>query len=130
MIPFLDLQAQYRGIQEEIAAAIGRVLESGQYILGDEVAAFEREFAAYSGARWGIAVNSGTSALHLAVLAAGIGPGDEVITVPFTFVATVAAIQYAGAKGVVFSLGAWNLSVQGYPAKPELPPTEMTKSGK
>jgi dTDP-4-amino-4,6-dideoxygalactose transaminase len=100
MIPFLDLKAQYRGIQGEIAAAIGRVLESGQYVLGDEVAAFEREFAAYSGARFGIGVNSGTSALHLALLAAGVGPGDEVITVPFTFVATVAAIEYAGARPV------------------------------
>jgi dTDP-4-amino-4,6-dideoxygalactose transaminase len=69
-------------------------------VLGEEVAAFEEEFAAYSGARYGIAVNSGTSALHLALLAARIGPGDEVITVPFTFVATAAAILYAGARPV------------------------------
>jgi dTDP-4-amino-4,6-dideoxygalactose transaminase len=104
MIPFLDLKAQYLGIKEEIAAAIARVLESGQYVLGEEVAAFEREFAAYSGARYAVAVNSGTSALHLALLAAGIGPGDEVITVPFTFVATVAAIQYAGARPVLVDI--------------------------
>ena len=70
-----------------------RPFESGQYVLGDEVAAFEREFAAYSGGRYGVAVNSGTSALHLALLAAGVGPGDEVITVPFTFVATVAMLR-------------------------------------
>lgn len=100
MIPFVDLKAQYLSIKDEIDAAIARVLESSQFVLGDEVAAFEEEFAAYCGARYGIAVNSGTSALHLALLAAGIGPGDEVITVPFTFVATVAAICYTGARPV------------------------------
>jgi dTDP-4-amino-4,6-dideoxygalactose transaminase len=100
MIPFVDLKAQYHNIKEEINAAIARVLESSQFVLGDEVAAFEEEFAAYCGARYGIAVNSGTSALHLALLAADIGPGDEVITVPFTFVATVAAIRYTGARPV------------------------------
>ena len=100
MIPFIDLKAQYLSIKDEIDAAIARVLESSQFVLGDEVAAFEEEFAAYCGARYGIAVNSGTSALHLALLAAGIGPGDEVITVPFTFVATVAAICYTGARPV------------------------------
>jgi dTDP-4-amino-4,6-dideoxygalactose transaminase len=100
MIPFVDLRAQYLSIKDEIDAAIARVLESSQFVLGDEVAAFEEEFATYCGARYGIAVNSGTSALHLALLAAGIGPGDEVITVPFTFVATVAAICYTGARPV------------------------------
>lgn len=100
MIPFVDLKAQYRSIKPEIDAAIGRVLESAQFVLGGEVAAFEREFAAYCGGRHGIAVNSGTSALHLALLAAGVGAGDEVITVPFTFVATVAAIRYTGARPV------------------------------
>jgi len=100
MIPFLDLRAQYKNIKPEIDAAIAGVLQSGQFVLGDEVAAFEEEFAAYCGARYGVAVNSGTSALHLALLAANIGPGDEVITVPFTFVATVAAIRYTGARPV------------------------------
>src|SRR4029077_16504418 len=76
------------------------VLASSQFVLGDEVAAFEPEFAAYCGVKHAIAVNTGTSALHLALLAAGVGPGDEVITVPFTFVATVAAIRYIGAKPV------------------------------
>jgi len=99
-VPFLDLKAQYRSIKPEIDAAIQQVLDSTQFVLGDEVAAFEREFAEYGGARHGIAVNSGTSALHLAMLAAGIGPGDEVITVPNTFVATVAAVRYAGARAV------------------------------
>ena len=100
MIPLLDLKAQYRTIQSEIREAIDRVLESSQFVLGSEVAAFEEEFAAYCGAKHGIAVSSGTSALHLAMLAAGVGPGDEVITVPFTFVASVAAITYTGAQPV------------------------------
>jgi len=100
VIPYADLQSQYRAIKPEIDAAIQRVLDSAQFILGDEVTAFEREFAAFSGTRECVALNSGTSALHLALLAAGVGPGDEVITVPFTFVATAAAILYAGAKPV------------------------------
>jgi dTDP-4-amino-4,6-dideoxygalactose transaminase len=100
MIPFRDLRAQYQSIKSEIDRAVASVLESGQYVLGGEVSAFEKEFAAYCGAPEAVAVNSGTSALHLALLAAGIGPGDEVITVPFTFVATVAAIRYTGAKPV------------------------------
>jgi len=98
MIPFADLKAQYHSIKPEIDAAISRVLESSQFILGEEVAAFENEFARYTGADHAIGVNSGTSALHLALVAAGIGEGDEVITVPFTFVATVAAVLYTGAR--------------------------------
>jgi dTDP-4-amino-4,6-dideoxygalactose transaminase len=99
-VPFLDLKAQYHSIKPEIDAAVSRILETSQFVLGEEVAGFEREFAAQHGAAHGIAVNSGTSALHLAFLAAGIGPGDEVITVPHTFVATVAAIRYTGARAV------------------------------
>lgn len=100
MIPYLDLKAQYRSIQPEVDAAVLGVLASTEYVLGSEVSAFEAEFAAYSGAAHGIGVNSGTSALHLALLAAGVGPGDEVITVPYTFVATTAAIRYTGATPV------------------------------
>ncbi len=100
MIPFVDLKAQYHSIKDEIDAAIARVLENSQFVLGKEVAAFEEEFAAYCRTKFAIGVNSGTSALHLALLAAGIGAGDEVITVPFTFVATVAAILYTGARPV------------------------------
>jgi len=100
MVPFLNLKAQYATIKREIDAAVLGVLASSQFVLGEEVTAFEREFAAYCGVKHAIAVNTGTSALHLALLAAGIGPGDEVITVPFTFVATVAAIRYIGAKPV------------------------------
>jgi dTDP-4-amino-4,6-dideoxygalactose transaminase len=100
MIPLVDLKPQYRSLKPDIDAAVARVLESGQFVLGPEVAAFEEEFAAYAGGTHAVAVGSGTCALHLALLAAGIGPGDEVITVPFTFVATVAAIEYAGATPV------------------------------
>ena len=99
-VPYSDLKAQYRAIKSEVDAAVLKVLESSEFVLGSEVAAFEEEFAAYSGAAYGIGVNSGTSALHLALLAAGVGPGDEVITVPFTFVATTAAIRYTGATPV------------------------------
>ncbi len=106
MIPFLDLKAQYASIKPEVDAAIHGVLDSCGYILGSEVTKFEEEFAAYSGAKYGIGVNTGTSALHLSLLAAGIGPGDEVITTPFTFVATVAAIEYAGAKPVFVDIDA------------------------
>jgi dTDP-4-amino-4,6-dideoxygalactose transaminase len=100
-VPFADLQAQYRALKPEIDAAVLRVLESAEFVLGPAVAAFERDFAAYCHASDAIGVNSGTSALHLALLAAGVGAGDEVITVPFTFVATVAAIEYAGARPVL-----------------------------
>src|SRR5687767_10661249 len=100
MIPFADLQAQYRSLKPEIDAAVARVLDSAQFVLGPAVVGFEQEFAAYCHTTHAVAVNSGTSALHLALLASGVGPADEVITVPFTFVATVAAIEYAGAKPV------------------------------
>ena len=99
-VPFQDLKAQYHAIKPEIDEAVGRVLENSTFILGPEVAGFERDFAAFCRVDHAVAVNSGTSALHLALLAGGIGAGDEVITVPFTFVATVAAIYYAGAAPV------------------------------
>jgi dTDP-4-amino-4,6-dideoxygalactose transaminase len=104
MIPLVDIQAQYRSIKTEIDAAALRVLASGQYVQGEEVARFEEEFAEYCGAKHAIAVNTGTSALHLALLAAGVGPGDEVITVPFTFVASVSAICYTGATPVLVDI--------------------------
>lgn len=100
MVPFLDLRTQYHSIKQEIDTAVLGLFESAQFVLGDEVKSFEEEFSSYSGAAWGMGVNSGTSALHLALLAAGVGPGDEVITVPFTFVATAAAIVYTGARPV------------------------------
>lgn len=100
LIPFLDLKAQYTQIKPEIDAAVARVIGSAHFVLGPEVTAFEERFAEYCQTAHCRAVNSGTSALHLALLAAGIGPGDEVITVSMTFVATTAAILYSGAKPV------------------------------
>ena len=100
MIPFLDLQRQYAEIGDGIEKAVLETLRSGRYVLGDPVDRFEGHFAAYCGTRHAVAVNSGTSALHLALLAAGVGPGDEVITVSTTFVATVAAILYCGATPI------------------------------
>jgi dTDP-4-amino-4,6-dideoxygalactose transaminase len=100
-IPLLDLRAQYQTIAGELEAAAHRVLSSGRYVLGPEVEAFEEEFAAYCGSSHCVGVDSGTSALHLALLALGVGPGDEVLTVSHTFVATVAAIRYTGARPVL-----------------------------
>jgi dTDP-4-amino-4,6-dideoxygalactose transaminase len=100
MIPIFDLKDQYHAIKDEINEAVARVLESGWFILGQEVEAFEKEFSAYCGLSHGIGVGSGTEALHLALLACGVGPGDEVITVPHTAVATVAAIGLTGARPV------------------------------
>ncbi len=111
MIPFLDLKAQYDTIEDDILSTVKRTLASTQWILGDEVAAFEEEFASYCGSRFGIGVNSGTSALHLALLAAGVGIGDEVITVANTFVATVAAIEYTGARPVFVDVDAVTLNM-------------------
>lgn len=98
MVPFLDLTRQYKEIQEEILFAIQRVFEKGRFILGEEVSAFEEEFSHYCGVRYGVGVDSGTSALHLALKAAGIGEGDEVITVANSFIATALAISRTGAK--------------------------------
>jgi dTDP-4-amino-4,6-dideoxygalactose transaminase len=114
MVPFLDLKAQYRSIKGEILEGLNRVLEGSGFILGEEVAAFEREFAAYCGAEHGIAVNSGTSALHLALLAAGVKPGDEVITVSFTFVATAAAVLYTGARPVLVDVDPQSLTMDAH----------------
>ena len=97
MILCANPKAQYLTYKEEIDATISRVLEKGWYILGKEVKAFEEEFAKYIGVSHGIGVGSGTEALHLALVACGIGKGDEVITVSHTAVATVAAIELAGA---------------------------------
>lgn len=113
MIPFLDLRAQYHEIKPRVDAAVIRVMESGQFVLGPEVAAFEERFAAYCNVSHCLAVSSGTSALHLALLAAGIGPGDEVVTVSMTFVATTAAILYAGARPVYVDVDpiTWTMDV-------------------
>ncbi len=97
-IPLLDLAADLREVGGEVRAALERVLVSGHFILGPEGAALEKEIAALVGVPHAVACNSGTDALHLALRAAGIGPGDEVVTPAFTFIATAEAIAYVGAK--------------------------------
>ena len=99
-VSFIDLKAQYQTIKSEIDEAINRVLLNTSFILGPEVENFEKQFAEYCGAKFCVGVNSGTAALHLALLAAGIKEGDEVITVPNTFFATCEAISVVGAKPV------------------------------
>ncbi len=99
-IPFLDLKVQYQTIKTEIDAAIQRVVDSGHYILGENVRALEREVAEYCGCPYAVGVASGTDALHLSLRALGIGPGDEVITTPFTFIGTAEAIIYTGARPI------------------------------
>ncbi len=100
-VPFVDLGAQLAPISAEVEAAIASVVRRGDFILGESVAAFEQEFATYCGVQYGIGVDSGTSGLELALAACGIGPGDEVITVANTFIATVLAISHVGATPVL-----------------------------
>jgi dTDP-4-amino-4,6-dideoxygalactose transaminase len=126
MIPFLDLKSQYRSIKPEIDEAVLRVLDSTQFVLGEEVAAFEKAFAIYCATTQAIGVNTGTSALHLALLAVGAGRGDEVITVPCTFVATVAAIDYTGARPVFVDVEPASLTMD--PARLERAITSRTKA--
>ena len=99
-IPFVDLRAQYQSIKEDIDAAISKVIAGSIYIRGPELQAFEQEMASYCGTAYAVGVASGTDALHLALLACGIKKGDEVITSPFTFVATTEVIKHCGAKPV------------------------------
>ena len=99
-VPYLDLKAQYASLREEILAALDRVCQNASFILGEEVREFEKEFASYCGTRHCVAMNSGTSALHVALLGVGVQAGEEVITTPNTFIATAEAISYTGAKPV------------------------------
>jgi dTDP-4-amino-4,6-dideoxygalactose transaminase len=99
-VPFVDLSVQYAGIKDETDEAIHRVLESTSFVGGDAVSSFEQNFASYIGTRHAVGVGNGTDALHIALRALDIGHGDEVITVPHTFIATAAAIAMAGAKPV------------------------------
>lgn len=99
-VPFFDLRRQYEKLKVELDDAFRRVFEKGNFILGENVRLFEEEFASYSGAKFAVGVGSGTEALHLSLRACGVGPGDEVITVPNTAVPTVSAISSAGARPV------------------------------
>src|ERR1700704_2070821 len=99
-VPYLDLPAQMRGIRKEIDAAIARTLDNCSFCLGPDVVQFEKDFARFCAAEHCVAFNSGTSALHVALILLDIGRDDEVITTPSTFVATSWAISYVGAKPV------------------------------
>lgn len=125
-IPLVDLKAQYAAIRGEINAAIQETLDQAAFIMGERVAAFEREFAGYCGARFGVAASSGTTALHLALAGCGIGAGDEVITVSHTFVATAEAICHCGATPVFADVDpkTWTLD----PAALEAAITDRTRA--
>lgn len=99
-IPVEDITRQYQRIKDEVMAAIAEVLPTGKYVLGPNLAAFEQEFAAFCQTKYCVGISNGTEALHLALAACGVGPGDEVITVPNTYIATVFAISYVGATPV------------------------------
>jgi len=114
-VPFLDLEAHHAPLRAEFDQAIGEVIDSGAFAGGPVVAQFENEFAAFCGSRHAIGVGNGTDALWLALLACGIGPGDEVITVPNTFMATAEAITYTGAKPVFV-----DVDERSYTINPEL----------
>src|SRR5437763_223915 len=105
-IAMADPAGEYRALKTEIDEAVGRVLASGRYVLGPEGEALERELAGYCGAPHAVGVNSGTDALHLALVACGIGPGDEVIVPAFTFFATAEAVSYTGATPVFADIDA------------------------
>jgi len=125
-IPMVDLRKQYLTLAEDINASISSVLEKTHFIGGENVQAFEREAASYLGAKHAISCANGTDALHLAMLAAGIGPGDEVITTPFTFIATVEAIAYVGATPVLVDVDKASYNID--PAKIEAAITDKTRA--
>ena len=104
-VPFVDPRAHYNGLKPEIDAAIVECLSKGDLIYRQQLREFEEHFARFVGTAYAVGVNKGYHALHLSLLAAGIGPGDEVITVAHTFVATVSAILHCGAKPVLVEVG-------------------------
>lgn len=126
MIPMVDLKTQYAGLKDEIDRAVLGVLESCAFILGPNVQAFEAESAAYLGVKHAIGCASGTDALHLALRAAGIGEGDEVITSAFTFIATAEAIRYVGATPVFVDIDPKSFNLD--PAAVEAAITARTKA--
>ena len=124
-IPLCDLKAQYGSIQDEIDDAIKSVIARTNFIQGEDIRLLEREFAAFSSARFGVGTSSGTDALHLALLGLGVGPGDEVITTPFTFTATAEPICYCGAKPVLVDIDRKTYNLD--PARIEAAITTKTK---
>ncbi len=125
-IPLVDLRAQYERIKDEIDKAIQGVIQSGQFILGPEVESFESEVATYCGTKHAIGVASGTDALQLALLACGIGAGDEIITTPFTFIATAETIAKCGAAPVFADIDPKTYNID--PAKLESKINQKTKA--
>ena len=125
-IPLLDLQKQYTAIKSEIDAAIAGVVDSCRFIGGDEVTGFEEEMVSYLGVEHAVSLNSGTDALYLAIRALGIGPGDEVITTPFTFISTAEIIAQAGATPVFVDIDPRTYCMD--PAQLEGAVTEKTKA--
>jgi dTDP-4-amino-4,6-dideoxygalactose transaminase len=125
-VPYLDLAAQIRGIRKEIDAALARTLDNCSFCLGPDVAQFEKDFAKFCEANHGLGFNSGTSALHVALKILNIGEGDEVITTPFTFVATSWAISYVGAKPVYVDIDDATFNID--PARIERAITPRTKA--
>src|SRR5882724_3346543 len=125
-IPYLDLPGQIRSVRKEIDAAIARTLDNCSFCLGPDVVQFEKDFAKFIGAEHCVAFNSGTSALHVALLLLDIKPGDEVITTPFTFVATSWAISYVGAKPVYVDIDDATFNLD--PAQIERAITPRTKA--
>ncbi len=123
---FLDLKAQFATIREEVMAAVSRVMESQLFILGSEVRLFEEEIAAALDAKYAVGCASGTDALILALLAAGVGPGDEVITTPFSFVATAGSIAWIGARPVFVDIDTDTFNIS--PALIEAAITEKTRA--
>lgn len=126
MIPIIDLRREYQTLKTQIDAAVGRVLASGSYIGGPEVSALEAELSRYLSSPYVITVASGTDALFIALRAMGVGPGDEVITTPFTFIATVEAIQHAGAKPVLVDIDPQTFNLE--PAHLESALSERTRA--
>jgi dTDP-4-amino-4,6-dideoxygalactose transaminase len=110
-VPLLDLKAQYETIRSDVAAALERVIESQHFILGPEVEALEAEVSAYSGVAHSIGVSSGTDAILLALMALGVSAGDEIVTTPYTFIATCSCIARLGAKAVFVDIepGSYNI---------------------
>lgn len=125
-IPILDLKAQYQSIKGEVDAAVLDVMASGHFVLGPNVKALEAEVAEYVGCRYGIGVASGTDALRLSLAALDIGPGDEVITTPFTFVATANTISHSGARPVFVDIDPRTFNI--VPAQIEAAITGRTKA--
>jgi dTDP-4-amino-4,6-dideoxygalactose transaminase len=125
-VPYLDLKAQYESIRGEIGDAIQQVLDRTAFAGGPFVAQFEKEFAAFCGTRFAAGVGSGTDALWMALLGLGIGPGDEVVTVPDTFIATAEAISWCGAKPVFVDVDPVTYNMD--PSKLEAAVTEKTKA--